>query len=64
MIFGKREETLENAKKRHIEETKIDLEGWKSELKHAKEKNNKSYKKYCHLWIEICQNTLNKLEEF
>lgn len=64
MIAGKREETVEDKRLRHIKEIKEDKEGWKRELQYAIENEDAKLEKYCRVMIKIMDNTLVELEKY
>lgn len=63
MIVGKRGESVEDKRLRHIKETKEDKEGWQRELQYAIEHEDLKYEKYCRVMINIMDNTLKELEK-
>lgn len=64
MVIGQREEILIEKNKRHIEEMKEDIKGWKNELEYAKNKCDSEYEAYCVAMINICENTIAQLNNF
>ncbi|MBQ9200174.1 MAG: hypothetical protein IJ141_08355 [Lachnospiraceae bacterium] len=69
MIVGEKPEDINNVLKRHIEECKKAIEGWKNEFirveRLGREKGPKDdeYLKRCRNMIKIWENTLKKLNE-
>lgn len=64
MVVGHRDETLQEKNLRHMKEMEVDIEGWKKELEFAKKISDKMYENYCMIMIQICENTISRLEEF
>ena len=64
MTIGDRGESIEEKRKRHIKESKSQIDGWKSELQYAIDHEDIKCEKYCHFMIEMWENTLEKLNSY
>lgn len=64
MIAGERNESIEAKRERHIDELKVQIDGWKNEIHHARKQEDLQYENYCKFMIEICEKFLKELEEY
>lgn len=64
MVIGERTEGITEKRERHIKEMQEQFKGWSAELDIAIKKQDSQYANYCKLMLEICKNTIKKLEDF
>lgn len=64
MVVGKREESVEEKRVRHIKEMTEMEAGWERELLYAVGHEDSKYEKYCRFMIQVCKNTLSSLKKY
>ena len=64
MVVGERTESLIEKRERHMGEMQKEFKAWSDELDFAKERKDAKYEAYCKMMLQICENTIRKIENF